>query len=111
MDPDSRVSTIAIEAAGRMGQANAVPSLMKHLKARKPQNWDPRVIKALGQLKAKEAVPSFREHITYVRRPVQLAILRACKNIGGRDALKVLINASVSSDSTVSRLASNLLSE
>ena len=41
----------------------------------------------------------------------QLAILRACKNIGGRDALKVLINASVSGDPTVSRLASNLLSE
>ena len=82
MNADSRVSTIAIEAAGRMGQKGAVPKLLEHLTSTRPQNWDPRVIKALGQLKSKEAVSQFKEHITYVRRPVQLAILRACKNIG-----------------------------
>jgi len=111
MNPDPRISNLAVEAAGRMGANGAIPKLMAQLNDRRPQEWDPRVIKALGQLKAKQAVPPFKEHITYVRRPVKLAILRACKNIGGRDALKVLINASVSSDATVSRLAGNLLSD
>lgn len=110
-NPDTRISNLAVEAAGRMGADGAVPRLMERLNERRPQEWDPRVIKALGQLKAKQAVLEFKQHITYVRRPVKLAILRACKNIGGRDALKVLINASVSSDATVSRLAGNLLSD
>ena len=108
---DGRVVSIALEAAGLQGEKRATPLILDMLRQRSVKEWSPKVIEALGRLKAKEALTLFQHNIRFASRPAQLAILRACHSIGGKDAMRVLVNASVSSDTSVSRLATDLLSE
>ena len=108
---DGRIVSIALEAAGLQGETRATPLIMDMLRQRSVKEWSPKVIEALGRLKAKEALSLFQHNIRFASRPAQLAILRACHAIGGKQAMRVLVNASVSSDTSVSRLATDLLSE
>jgi HEAT repeat protein len=108
---DGRIVAIALEAAGLQGESRATPLIMGMLRERSVKEWSPKVIEALGRLQAREALELFRHNLNFASRPAQLAILRACHAIGGRDAMRVLVNASVSSDASVSRLATELLSE
>lgn len=108
---DGRIVSIALEAAGLQGETRATPLILDMLRQRSVKEWSPKVIEALGRLKAKEALRLFQHNIRFASRPAQLAILRACHTIGGKEAMRVLVNASVSSDTSVSRLATDLLSE
>lgn len=108
---DGRIVSIALEAAGLQGETRATPLILDMLRQRAAKEWSPKVIEALGRLKAKEALGLFQHNIRFASRPAQLAILRACHAIGGKQAMRVLVNASVSSDTSVSRLATDLLSE
>lgn len=108
---DGRVVSIALEAAGLQGETRATPLILDMLRQRSVKEWSPKVIEALGRLRAKEALNLFQHNLRFASRPAQLAILKACHSIGGKLAMRVLVNASVSSDTSVSRLATDLLSE
>ena len=108
--PDGAIANIALEAAGRQGETRAAPLILQMLRDRPARDWTPSIVQAMGHLRTTEAVPLFRYKMGQAKRSVQLAIIRATHKIGGRAATKLLVDASVSRDGSVSRLATALLS-
>ena len=107
---DPMLARLALQSAGRLGDRRAIPKLMRHLEERHVTDWSPDAVEALGALRAEQAVPLFQDRMSYASRGIKLAILRACDGIGGRGAVRILIDASISSDVPVARTAHQLLS-
>ncbi|MGM0575904.1 MAG: HEAT repeat domain-containing protein [Myxococcota bacterium] len=109
--PNVQLAALARQAAGRLGDERAIAPLMEMLESREVRDWPADAVQALGALRAEEALPLFRRQVPNAARGVKLAILRACERIGGRTAIRILVDASVSKDVVVSRTAQNLLGD
>ncbi len=107
--PDPQLARLALQASSRLRDVRAIPKVLARLEGRHVRDWQPDAVEALGALRADGAVPLFQDRMSYATRGIQLAILRACHRIGGRDALRILVDASISDDMTVARTAHQLL--
>jgi HEAT repeat protein len=107
--PNQTLRGLAYEAAGRLGDARAIAPALEDLERTGPSLWRPPPVDALGMLKAVQAVPLLRHNFALVDTTTKLAVLRACKLIGTREAIEILVQAAVSRDPVIRKGAQRLM--
>jgi hypothetical protein len=107
--PNPQLSILGREAAARLGDPRATLKIMAMLQSRRPSEWPVDAVEALGTLRADAALPVFARQFPSASRGLKLAILRASQAIGGRTAVAILVEGTISSDVAVASLARNLL--
>ena len=107
--PNPQFADLAREAAARLGDPRATVKIMAILESRRPSEWPNDAVEALGVLHADAALPLFARQFPSASRGLKLAMLRACRTIGGRDAIALLVEGTINSDAAVASLARNLL--
>ncbi|MCB9729963.1 MAG: HEAT repeat domain-containing protein [Deltaproteobacteria bacterium] len=107
--PNPQMSILGREAAARLGDPRATLKILAMLQQRQPVDWPVDAVEALGTLQADAALPIFARQFPSCGRGLKLAILRASHAIGGRRAVSILVDGSISPDVAVASLARSLL--
>ena len=108
---EADISGVAIRAAARLGDRRAIPKMLAILEGRHARTWNPLTIEGLGIFGAKEAVPMWQRNWGMTSLKAKIAILHACKRIRSREAIRILMDASVTADGIIRRTALSLLQE
>ena len=107
-NPSSQIKTAAIEAVGDCHIEQAIPQLFKILSKSSANSHI--VVRALGKLRASEAIPVFSELFVYGIHILKTEILTACHQINNQGALRVLMEGATDYDPAIRAKAMRLLS-
>jgi hypothetical protein len=108
-DADPDISEAGLAAAIRLKDEKAGEILLVDLEASPVDTWTMSAIEALARLKTRSAVAVFRAAMPRATKETKIAMLRAAKRIGGKDATRFLVETSMAGEAEVSRTASQLL--
>lgn len=107
---DSALAAVALRSSARLGDRRLLPRLLTELRDQRPEHWSPGAVDAIALLSARDAVDIFSSGFPLAPYRTRLAILDACKKIGSKAAMKLLVDASVSREPAIARAARKLLS-
>lgn len=106
--PSWWVQAAVLEAAGRMGEEDAVPLILPALKEKSPVVRGT-AVESLANLGAKEAVPHILCLLKDKHWQVKLSCIQALKSLEGKEGIPALIEALAQEEGSVERDAAQAL--
>ena len=108
-EADAELSQAGLQAAIRLKDEKAGELLLAGLESTPVSDWSEASLEALAKLQTRAAVAVFRKAMASAPKETKLAMLRAAKRIGGKEATRFLVETSMAGEAEVSRTASQLL--